>query len=58
MDNDRLFPSGVIGNNLRFCAHVNPASASAIGLHNARSPVDLRPRREIWPGNVLHQLID
>ena len=58
MNDDRFFALPLVGNHLRFGAHINPASTGTIGLNNAGSPVDLSPGRKIRPRDVLHQFVN
>ena len=39
-------------------AHLDQPPPRPVGLPDSAAPADLRPRGEVRPGNVLHQLID
>ena len=58
MDDNGVFTFGFVRDHFCFGSHVDAAPTSTIGLHNARSAVDLSARGEIGSGDVLHQLVD
>ena len=58
MNDDGVLALGLIGDDLRFRAHIDATATGAISLHDACATVDLGAGREVGARNILHQLID
>ena len=58
MNNDRVLALRLVGDHLCFGPHVDATTARTVSLHDPCTPVNLRPGREVWARDVLHELID
>ena len=58
MDDNGVFTFGFIRDHFCLGPHVDAAPPRTIGLHNARTTVDLSASGEIGSGDELHQLFN